>query len=113
MPKLTQFAFLRTNNGIDDESLDSSDGINKAGSTACWTRMVQPMTRLTLMAQRMALTMAHLTQRVFNSTNSNLLYQFWMNNYLANRLIGFVILETRKFKICALMSFRKVEKRGI
>jgi hypothetical protein len=57
-PKFTKFAFLRTKNGIDGGSLDS-DGITKAGLAACWTRMVQPMTHLTLMAHRMALTMAH------------------------------------------------------
>jgi hypothetical protein len=66
--------FVGTKDGIDDGLLDSN-GITKPSSTAPWTRMVQPMTRLTLMAQRMALTMAHLTQisLLLHSTNVNLL----------------------------------------
>ncbi len=66
--------FVGTKDGIDDGLLDSN-GITKASSTARWTRMVQPMTRLTLMAQRMALTTSHLTQisLLLHSTNVNLL----------------------------------------
>jgi hypothetical protein len=66
--------FVGTKDGIDDGLLDSN-GITKPSSTASWTRMVQPMTRLTLMAQRMALTTAHLTQisLLLHSTNVNLL----------------------------------------
>jgi hypothetical protein len=66
--------FVGTKNGIDNGLLDSND-ITKASSTARWTRMVQPMTCLTLMAQRMALTTAHLTQisLLLHSNNVNLL----------------------------------------
>jgi hypothetical protein len=66
--------FVGTKDGIDDGLLDSN-GITKASSTARWTRMVQPMTRMTLIAQRMALTTAHLTQisLLLYSTNVNLL----------------------------------------
>jgi hypothetical protein len=66
--------FVGTKDGIDDGLLDLN-GITKASSTARWTGMVQPMTRLTLMAQRMTLTTAHLTQisLLLHSTNVNLL----------------------------------------
>jgi hypothetical protein len=68
--------FVGTKDGIDDGSLDS-DGITKASLTVRWIRIVQPMTCLTFMAQRMALRTAHLTQRphitTTYSTNSNLL----------------------------------------
>jgi hypothetical protein len=66
--------FVGTKDGIDDGLLDSN-GITKPRSTARWTRTLQPMTRLTLMAQRMALRMAHLTQisLLLHSTNVNLL----------------------------------------
>jgi hypothetical protein len=64
--------FVGTKDGLDD-GLPDSDGITKASWTARWTRMVQLMTCLTLMAQRMALTTAHLTQRslLLHSTNVN------------------------------------------
>jgi hypothetical protein len=66
--------FVGKKDGIDNGLLDSN-GITKASSTARWTWMVQPMTRLTLMAQRMALMTAHLTQisLQLHSTNVNLL----------------------------------------
>jgi hypothetical protein len=66
--------FVGTKDGVDNGLLDSN-GITKASSTARWTQMVQLMTRLTLMAQRMALTTAHLTQisLLLHSTNVNLL----------------------------------------
>jgi hypothetical protein len=68
--------FVGAKDGIDAGSLDL-DGMTRASSTARWTPMLQPMTRLTLMAQRMAVTTAHLTQRPHTtttySTNSNLL----------------------------------------
>ena len=66
--------FVGTKDGIDDGLLDSN-GITKASSAARWTWMLQPMTRLTLMAQRMALKTAQLTQRSLSlhSTNVNLL----------------------------------------
>jgi hypothetical protein len=66
--------FVGTKDGIDDRLLDWN-GITKASSTAGWTRMVQPMTCLTLMAQRIALTTSHLTHisLLLHSTNVNLL----------------------------------------
>jgi hypothetical protein len=66
--------FVGTKDGIDDGLLDSN-GIIKASSTARWTPMVQPMTCWTLMAHRMALTTAPLTQisLLLHSTNVNLL----------------------------------------
>jgi hypothetical protein len=50
--------FVGTKDSIDDGLLDSN-GITQASLAAHWTPMVQPMTRLTLMTQRMALTTAN------------------------------------------------------
>ena len=68
--------FGGSKDGKDGGSLDS-DGITKASSMACWPRMVQPMTPLTLMAQRMALTIGSLdseTPHYYTFTVLTLIY---------------------------------------
>jgi hypothetical protein len=78
-PKLLNVLFCRLLNSTPQDDTKIPARAGKATSTARWTPMVQPMTRLILMAQRMAVTTAHLTQRPYITTyylqyyNSNLI----------------------------------------